>query len=272
MKQYLKKNLPKPLLNFLKAVRKLYKLIRHRSRYKKIKIKLFIAGVYFSIFKKVYKNKGIVLNIPYHLTDYKFRGRFQLNLYEVEEAKYIDQYLSKNAKVLELGGCLGYVSCLINKKLEDKTQQVTLEANPKLINWIEKNRDANNCEFIVENSIVSPTKDNTFYFHKLIVGGSTKRKTQSKINIKGFDIKHYEKKYNIKFDTLVMDIEGGELELIKTFKDTLSNFKTLFIEVHPFGNMLTKQEVKTCEDILSSIGFNLTKRDGNFQIWNKKTL
>ncbi len=76
-------------------------------------------------------------------------------------------------------------------------------------------------------------------------------------------------KYNIEFDTLIMDIEGGELDIIRNFKENLSNFKRIFLEVHPFGGILTHAEVKTCEDILKRIGFSIIVRDGNFQIWEK---
>lgn len=271
MKKYLKKYLPNKLLDILKNNLRKYKLFRKDLYDQNMKIKLFLAGVYFTIFKRNYYNQGIKIHIPFNLTDFKFRGRFVLNQYEVEEAKYLEKYLSNDAKVLELGGCIGYVSCLINKILTDKTQQVTLEANPKLINWIKKNREENNCSFFVENSIISLKRENIFYIHDLIVGGSTKRTTTSEIIVNGVDIDFLEKKYNIEFDTLIMDIEGGELDLFKNFKTNLSSFKRIFLEVHPFANILTVDEAKICENILESIGFELLLRDGNFQIWNKKT-
>jgi FkbM family methyltransferase len=237
-----------------------------------IKLKLSIAGLYFTIFVKKYKRNGVVLHVPFDLTDYKFRGRFVLNTYEVEEAKYLKKYLPKNSKVLELGGCLGYVSCLINKALEEKGMQVTLEANPKLIHWIEKNKEANKCSFIVENTIISNKSENTFYIHDRIVGGSTKRETAEPIVVQGISIEALEKKYDIDFDTLVMDIEGGELDLIKGFRHKISSFKRIFIETHPFGGMLSYSEVEECERILMELGFKLEVRDGNFQVWTKNVI
>lgn len=267
MKNFLKKYLPSKLYNNLKKI----KLFKEYLLVQKKKTKLILAGVYFTLFKKNYYNQGVKIHIPFDLTDFKFRGRFVLNQYEVEEAKYLKKYLANDAKVLELGGCIGYVSCLINKILIDKTQQVTLEANPKLINWIKKNRDANNCSFFVENSIISLKRENVFYIHDLIVGGSTKRTATSEIIVNGVDFDFLEKKYDIVFDTLVMDIEGGELDLLNNFKVNLSSFKRIFLEVHPFANILTVDEAIKCENILESIGFELLLRDGNFQIWDKKT-
>ncbi|WP_431125943.1 FkbM family methyltransferase [Flagellimonas flava] len=233
------------------------------------KMRLLFGGIYFSIFTKTYKNAGVVLHIPFDLTDFKFRGRFALDLYEEEEAKYLSKYLSPNAKVLELGSCLGYVSCLVNNILAEKDQHVALEANPNLIPWIEKNREANDCHFHLENSIVSPTKSNIFYIHKLIVGGSTKRETPVKTEIKGLTITMLKEKYNIDFDTLVMDIEGGELSLLRNFKKEISGFKHIFFEIHPFAGILTEEEAQECEEILKEIGFNLKIRDGHYQIWEK---
>jgi len=58
------------------------------------------------------------------------------------------------AAVLELGGCLGVLSCTINKRLGDPTKHVVLEANPALIPYLRGNREINRAAFIVTNSVV----------------------------------------------------------------------------------------------------------------------
>ena len=231
--------------------------------------RLFVAGVYFTYFKKVFKKEGLTIHVPFHLTDFKFRGRFVLNQYEEEESRYLSKHLAPHAKVLELGSCLGYVSCLTNQLLTDKTQHVVLEANPNLIPWITKNKSENDCGFSIENCIVSENKENAFYIHDLIVGGSAKRKTPNKINIEGISFASLRKKHNIDFDTLIMDIEGGELHLLRKHKAEISKFKQIFMEIHPFANILTEDEAQECESILTKLGFDITVRDGNFQIWEK---
>jgi FkbM family methyltransferase len=234
------------------------------------KTRLFLAGVYFTYFKKVFSSDGLTIHVPFELTDYEFRGRFVHGTYEEEESRYLKEYLSPDAKVLELGSCLGYVSCLTNKLLSDNSAHVVLEANPQLIPWIEKNRDENRCEFAIENSIISNDEMNDFYVHHLIVGGSAKRKTPNKIQIKGETFQGLRKKYGIDFDTLIMDIEGGELDLFRNYKEGIAEFDQIFMEVHPFANILTKEEAQECEDTLSSLGFDILVRDGNFQIWQKR--
>lgn len=250
---------------FSKSIINLIKNIRYSFS----SLKLILAGVYFTYFVKVYKSNGLSILIPLNLTDFKFRGRFIFNTYEVEEAKYLSQYLPSDSKVIELGSCLGFVSCLTNKILDDKSKHVVLEANPNLLEWIKKNKENNNCSFTIENSVISKQKQIPFYIHDLIVGGSLKRKTEKQVNIEGVTFDFLQKKHNIIFDTLIMDIEGGELELFRSHKESIANFKTIFYEVHPFANILTQEESQECEKILLDLNFKMVLREGHFQIWTK---
>ena len=230
---------------------------------------LYLAGIYFTLFKKAFKKNGLTIHVPFDLTDIAFRGRFLQDKYEKEESTHLSNYLSPSDRVLELGSCLGYVSCLTNKVLDDKKQHLVLEANPHLIDWIEKNKQENNCHFEIEHCIISNKKKNEFYIHDLIVGGSTKRATVHSIEVDGTTFSDLEVKHGIDFNTLIMDIEGGELELFREHRNEIAKFQKIFYEVHPFANILTNEEARECELILTEIGFELLLRDGNFQIWEK---
>lgn len=233
------------------------------------RLRMSVGGFYFTHFKKVYRKNNLVIHVPFDLTDYTFRGRFVFNSYEAEEARHLSKHLKPDAKVLELGACLGYVSCLTNQILNDRSKHVVLEANPNLIPSIERNKEENKSGFHIENVVISKNDTVDFYIHDLIVGGSSKRKTGSRIEVKGVGFDQLARKYGFKFDTLIMDIEGGELDLLRNFKDDISTFESIFVELHPFANILTKEEAKECENILVSLGFTNTIRDGHFQIWTK---
>mgnify|MGYP003700810703 CR=1 FL=1 len=229
-----------------------------------------LAGMYFTFFKKIFVQNGITIHVPMELTNYKFRGRFVLGTYEKEEALYLSQFLRPDDTVLELGACLGYVSCLTNVLLKDKMRHVVLEANPRLVPIIEKNKGENQCGFHIEHKVISDHKHNTFYLHDLIVGGSLKRQTPHKINVEGVRISDLEEKYGLRFNTLIMDIEGGELAFLRTQQEAVSRFERIFMEIHPFSNILTLEEAEECEQILRSLGFEVLLRDGNFLIWHKE--
>ncbi|MEM7381400.1 MAG: FkbM family methyltransferase, partial [Bacteroidota bacterium] len=136
--------------------------------------------------------------------------------------------------------------------------------------WIQKNKEVNQCGFHIENAIISEKKLNEFFIHDLIVGGSTKRQTAKRLEIEGVSITQIEEKYGLEFDTLIMDIEGGELDLFRSQRQGISKFKLIFYEVHPFANILSKEEAEECEGILRGLGFAMVLRDGNFQIWEKQ--
>jgi FkbM family methyltransferase len=227
-----------------------------------------MAGVYFTLFQRVYRNEGVTIQVPFHLTDFWFRGHFTLGRYETEESRHLGAHLSPDARVLELGACLGYVSCLTNNLLQDRRRHVVLEPNPALIEWLKINRRENGCEFSVEEAVISSLRWNEFYVYPEIWGGSTKRKTSQRILVKGVTVDELREKYDIDFDTLIVDIEGGELELFRSHGSSLRTFKRIFLEIHPFAGILSHEEARECEDLLASMGFDNVLRDGNFQIWH----
>ncbi|MBB6461220.1 FkbM family methyltransferase [Flammeovirga kamogawensis] len=198
-----------------------------------------------------------------------FRGAFTLGWYEKQERLYIPKYLNKSDTVLELGGCIGVISCIINNQLEDKTKQVTVEANPKLIQHLIVNKERNNCKFEIVNKAVSNQEQLEFNIGSSIVLGSANVETNEKVLVDGITPSQIQDKYNLKFNTLVMDIEGGELFILRDFKKFIGGLDKVLLEVHPFENILTADEVNECEDILSSLGFKKDIDIDFFQAWIK---
>jgi FkbM family methyltransferase len=246
------------------------KLLINKTRRAFQLLRLCTAGLYFQLFVKQYTNKGVTLNIPQNETSLELKGTLLFNEYEADEAEYLHQYLSPKAKVLELGGCLGYVSCLINKILSNKKNQVVLEANPELIPWLEKNKDENDCGFEIENSIISKQKSNVFNIDGNIHASSIKHQTNQKINIKGVKIKDLEEKYNIEFDTLILDIEGGELKLFREHMEKIAKFDKIFFEIHDFNaKIMSKEEGRECEELLEDHGFEQKLKTWCYQVWEK---
>lgn len=233
----------------------------------KYAVKLWWAGLRFDLFERTYKVEGLEFEIPYHLTHRRFRGRFPLDMYEAEERRHLKNYLDPDSTVLELGACLGVVSCLTNRLLSNPNQHVVVEAHPELAQYVERNRLKNNCLFQVEHCIISNQQENRFFIHKLITGGSTHRQTGREVNVTGKTITELENSHQLHFDTLMMDIEGAELAFFRNFKADLSRFRKIFVELHPFENILTPEEAEECQKILTESGFRKLLHDDNFEIW-----
>lgn len=232
----------------------------------KFNTKLYLAGLYFTLKGNKYKTEGVELHIPSAVTDIKFRGQFPINFYEKQERKYLKQYLNPEATVLELGACLGVVSCVTNRLLKYPTQHVVVEANPNLIQFIEKNRAHNGSGFQIEQCMVSDQKANTFYLGRTILMSSNRRASVTKIDVPGKTVTELEHVHGLRFDTLIMDIEGGELEFLRSNKHWLLQLQTVFMEVHPHKDILTPIEVDECRKILEDAGLSIVLDEANFWI------
>lgn len=156
--------------------------------------------------------------------------------YERQEIGLIDKipYI-ENMSVLELGACLGAVSVVINKKLKNPENHIAVEANPKLIRYLEHNKNLNNCKFKVENAMISSRSDGVFYSYDKLVAGSAHRrdnreKNKTKHIVDVMSLKELMDKYKISFDVIVLDIEGGELEFLEDMGDT--DVKYIMVELH----------------------------------------
>lgn len=119
-----------------------------------------------------YKTFGLEINIDdSNLLNDDLKGRLKGQTWEQVEAKAVG-YIDPNACVLELGACIGIVACLINKKISDKTKQVSIETNPDLIEQLTRVRDENNCKFEIVNSFVdtSIVNKNSPYIQLMLWG------------------------------------------------------------------------------------------------------
>ena len=77
------------------------------------------------------------------------------NHYEEPERDALKEFLDPDLPVIELGACLGVISCLTNRRLRQPEKHVVVEANPTLVPMIEQNRERNGCRFRIVNAAVS---------------------------------------------------------------------------------------------------------------------
>ncbi len=218
-------------------------------------------------------SKDIEVNYQNHtfLTDEWMGSRMKKNKYEVEELHLLNYIPNINKlSVLELGGCLGVVSVVLNKKLDDPKKHIVIESNPKLIKYLEYNKKINNCSFSIKNTLITSNKDNNVFYSydKLVAGGvqnihrlddKETNKTKHIIDTLTLDELKSQVKYN--FDLLVMDIEGGELDFLLEFD--VSNFKYILVELHQFLMPGIENFNSKCLDELNWRGFNVVESVGN---------
>ena len=79
----------------------------------------------------------------------------------MEERALIKRWLPNDLPVLEFGGGLGVVSCLVNRKLANPSRHVVVEADPGMISVLERNRNINGLNFTVINKAIAYGCDHT---------------------------------------------------------------------------------------------------------------
>lgn len=141
---------------------------------------------------------------PYNIIIYNEFGRkINTSINEKPEQIFAYKYIHEDDIVLELGARYGSVSCVINKRLKNKKNQLSVEPDSTVWKALENNIKINNCEIQLFKGIISKET----YSLSLAGYGTTAVKTTSS-NIQSLDLYEIEKIYNLKFNTLVADCEG----------------------------------------------------------------
>jgi hypothetical protein len=136
------------------------------------------------------------------------------NEYERDEQLLVARYIEPNDIVLELGARYGSVSCIINKIINIKTNQVSVEPDITVLDVLHKNKKLNNCNFHIFNGIITSNSK----YNKLVLNGygstidinnnMNKDIYNNSININCISLDNLQQTYNLNFNVLVADCEG----------------------------------------------------------------
>lgn len=187
------------------------------------------------------------------------------NMYEKPERDALKTFLNPELPVIELGACLGIVSCLSNRMLRQPTKHVVVEANPALLPILRRNRDQNGCHFqIVQAALAHSVETVAFKISDNVLASSVHGEEHRAVLVPAVTLDLLVNDYGFERCTLVCDIEGAELELVENEITILSErVDTLIMELHDrlvgeglTQNMLTNLEragfkiIHKCGDIV----------------------
>lgn len=229
-----------------------------------------IIGFGFDVSGGIYRIDGCQFEIPVNLTDRNFRSAFVLGEYETGERKLVRQFLRADDRVIELGGCIGVLSCLVNGRLSSRTHHLVVEANPELIPLLTRHRELNQACFQIEECAVSTEREVPFAIHRLMTHGGVFGPGDARlIRVRGRSLAdlHYSRG---PFNTLLMDVEGSELEILRASKELLGNYRLVIIELHrePLG----VEGLEECRRILTSIGLKRAAAIQSVEAWVRPDL
>ena len=135
------------------------------------------------------------------------------------------RFLTGKESVLEIGANIGRNSLIIASILENNNF-VTLESDPSIAIQLQENRDLNNLHFHIEPSALSKRKLiqkewNTIESDTLLDGYK---------NVNTITLEQIHSKYNIVFDTLVLDCEGAFYYILMDMPEILNNVNLIIME------------------------------------------
>ena len=170
---------------------------------------------------------------------------------ELPEQKMVVRYLKGHEKVLEIGGNIGRNTLVIGSILAKKGNNhfVTLESNTIISEQLRENRNQNRLQFFIENSALSQ--------RKLIQRGWNT--IVSDDFLEGYDPvqiiswQNLKNKYEIEFDTLVLDCEGAFYYILMDMPEILDNIKLIIME-NDYWDLSHKEAI---DQVLFEKGFKV---------------
>lgn len=229
----------------------------------------WVGGAIFDLRGGRFNLNDCTFIVPKDQTSREYRASFLSNRYEVEDLEVVRACIHPTDQVLELGACMGVVSCTTNKVLTDRKRHVVVEANPFCIPWLHRNRDLNGCQFLIEHCAVSQSHDVTFHLNpKMIVSSSIQRNGESQIPVRvpARSLAELDARYG-PFTALIMDIEGAELETFEHARELLGRYRLVIVELHDWA--LGEEGLKRCRQILSEAGLQCRKQVKWVEAWER---
>lgn len=185
------------------------------------------------------------------------------DLYEEPERKALTTFLDPALPVVELGACIGVVSCLTNRRLQKPERHLVVEANPALLPLLEQNRARNNCRFKIVHAAVSHGAESiTFNVDDNILASSVGSDERQGVVVPTVTLERLLNEHGFERATLICDIEGAELQLVEHELKTLSErVGTIIMELH--DRIVGPEPTQRMLGALESAGFKIVSRDGD---------
>lgn len=189
--------------------------------------------------------------------------------YEGQEIAGSLHVISADDTVLEIGAGIGLVGAVIAHNAKPKSVH-SFEANPELmdaINELYALNDLNDRISVTNQVLISaPDRPETLQFHirNSYLGSSLLNPDNRPSNVVDVPTAAFaEACEQIKPTVLVMDIEGGELELLR--HADLSVFRAVVLEFHPEAYGV--EGMRECKTILTDAGFERVDEKSTRTVW-----
>ncbi len=196
----------------------------------------------------------------------------QKGWYEAPERIAVRKYIRPTWGVVEFGGCIGVVSCVTNKLLNEPKAHVVVEINPLAIPHLVANRKRNNCSFRVLNCALAYDGEQVnfrphreFWGNFLHQGGD-----RPSVSVPVTRLGRILDDHEFAEFAVICDVEGQELELLKHEMEALRRASLIIMELHP--HMIGEDNAEKILTALALEGFQVEREAPNVVVCRKTPL
>jgi len=156
----------------------------------------------------------------------------QIDTQSIEKFEQVlaNEFIRETDVVLELGARYGSVSCVINFKLNNKTNQVVVEPDDRVWNALKLNRDRNNCKFNIVKGFISNKKLGLTELDCCLGGYGATFVENNETKIPSYTLNEIKEIYNLNFNVLVADCEGFLEVFFDENPDFYDNLRLIIFE------------------------------------------
>lgn len=213
-----------------------------------------MLGLAFLLLRRRFRVEGMSFEVPLRRQPWSALATYWFDDYERPERTLCCRHIQPSDRVCELGGCLGVVSMVINRRLSRPESHLVVEANPEMLRFLERNRQRNRGRFRLIHAAVSmdPTVELQPGAGPLF---TSVRKSDGRAgsSLPSITLEHLWRD-NGPFDVLVMDIEGAEESVILHGRDALRSCRLVIVEWHP--ERISHETVERCRLALADAGLH----------------
>ena len=191
--------------------------------------------------------------------------------YEGQERSASRRYIRPDIPVVEFGGSLGVVSCLLNRRLRNPGHHVVVEANPETLPLLMENRERNRCKFEVLHAAVGQGDTVRIYIGNGALAASSVSTSDRSVEVSAITLEEILRSRGFVRCALVCDIEGAEINLIRSELETFqSRVEVFIVEFHPRIN--GPEPVEDARRLLHDRGFEELWHELNVVVFRNTAL
>jgi FkbM family methyltransferase len=201
----------------------------------------------------------------------KIRNRLLSGAYEAHEKKMCFDYLTPNDSVLEIGGAIGFIGLICQKKIGIKNY-FCFEANPRTYEILKKNYELNGVEPRVWNMALAHADGHvdlevgSDFWENSICYDSTRNNGVKTVRVPAGTLDTLLALAGQKVNTLIIDIEGAEQFI--DFQRVPEEISKIIIELHP--GVMGQEVMYNIVATLIGLGFRVAREENETFVFLRK--